>query len=129
LLIGFLFIVIAGVRSRRTSFIWTFCEGLILSVILVPAAEQYHYVLLFPAFLLAAHSPTVPRPLLYVAAILIALPLSYTDKALSAGWWALLAYPRLYGAIFLFVILLFDEDEPPSRKSEVLNIDAFSRAK
>jgi hypothetical protein len=34
--------------------------------------------------------------------LLLAAPLPYTDPALGAGWAALLAYPRVYGAWLLW---------------------------
>ncbi|HXQ33397.1 MAG TPA: glycosyltransferase family 87 protein [Anaerolineales bacterium] len=128
LLITLAFVGIAGWRSRRTSLEWTFCIGLVLSLILVPAAEQHHYVILFPAFLLAIRSPNVSKWLLFIAAALIALPLESMNKVLSSGWWALLAYPRLYGAILLFFILHFNQNDFVSRDSQAINIDALSRA-
>jgi hypothetical protein len=94
-------------------------------VILVPAAEQHHYVLLFPAFLIVAHSPSVSRFPLYMAAGLIAVPLMYTTKELSTGPWTLLAYPRLYGALILFTILHLHEKNSKPGSSEAANIDAF----
>ena len=128
LLITLAFVGIAGWRSRRTSLEWTFCIGLVLSLILVPAAEQHHFVILFPAFLLAVYSPNVSKWLLFTAAALIALPLESMNKDLSSGWWALLAYPRLYGAILLFSILHFNQNDFVSRDSQAINIDAISRA-
>jgi hypothetical protein len=122
------FIVIAGWYSRRTSLEWTFCIGLLLSVILVPVAEQHHYALLFPVFLLAVESPHVPKWYLFVVAGLIVLPLDYMNKDLASGWWALFAYPRLYGAILLFFILHLHQHEFVPRDSRILNIDALSRA-
>ena len=118
---------IASWRSSKTSPTQMFCLGLILSVILVPAAEQHHYVLLLPAIFFAVHSPTTPKPLLYVSAALLALSLDYTAKDFTNGGWALLAYPRLYGAILLFIALCYHEDDILSRDVEAINIDAYSR--
>ena len=129
LLIALEFVGISSWGSQRTSLEWTFCIGLLLSLILVPVAEQHHYVLLFPAFLLAVHSSNVPKWLLFVAAALIVLPLEYMNKNLSSGWWALLAYPRLYGAILLFFILQFHLDNFVTYDSQAINIDALPRAK
>jgi arabinofuranan 3-O-arabinosyltransferase len=119
---------IVGLRARRTSLEWLFCMGLILSVILVPAAEQHHYVLLFPAFLLGLQSRTVPKAPLFAAAALVALSLNYTVQALAYGWWALLAYPRLYGAILLLLALFCYKTDQKSQGSEAAHVDAFSRA-
>ena len=127
LLTGFMFMGTAALHSRRAVLEWTFCVGLLLSVILVPAAEQYHYVLLFPAFLLAVHAPAVPKVPLYISAALIAWPLDYMTKTLASGWWALVAYPRLYGAIILFIILRFHhEDSKLGSSNEATKLDAVA---
>jgi len=129
LLIALTLLGITGIRSKHTTLKWVFSMGLLLSVILVPAAEQHHYILLFPAFLFAARSPLIPRVPLFIAAALIVLPLGYMTEALSSGWWALIAYPRLYGAIILFVLLHFyPKDSRPNIPDEAPNIDAFHRA-
>lgn len=104
-LTGLMLLGVAAKHSRRAALEWTFCVGLVLSVILIPAAEQHHYVLLFPAFLLGIHSIQVPKVPLYISAALVALPLDYMTMALTSGWGALFAYPRLYGAIILFILL------------------------
>lgn len=128
LLIALTLVGLTSIRSRHTTLKWTFSVGLLLSVILVPAAEQHHYILLFPAFLFAARSPLIPRAPLYIAAALIVLPLGYISEALSSGWWALMAYPRLYGAIILFALLhLYQKDSKPSFPHAATNIDAFPR--
>ena len=119
---------IAGWYSRRTSLEWTFCIGLLLSLILVPVAEQHHYAVLFPVFLLAVNSPSVPKWLLFIAAALIASPLEYMNSDLTSGWRALLAYPRLYGAILLFFLLQWHQVDFVSQDSQTINIDALSRA-
>jgi len=111
-LVSISLLAFAGWRARRASPQWTFCTGLLLSVILVPAAEQHHYVLLFPAFLLAVCDPSTPRWSLLLAAALIALPSTYVSTDLSHGWWSLLAYPRLYGAILLFIVLQLYHEIP-----------------
>jgi len=120
-LITFVFMIAAGVASWKASLEWLFCIGLILSLILVPVAEQHHYVLLFPAFLLAFSSPDLPCLLLLIAAALVALPLPFTSPAMSQGWLALLAYPRLYSAVILFSVLLYNHKIFPDHKAESIN--------
>ncbi len=119
---------VASRWSRKSSSLKLFCLGLILSVILVPAAEQHHYVLLLPAAMLAVRSRRVPKVLLSVAVVLIAWPLNYVENTMVQGWGALLAYPRLYGAILLFVALLFHEDDSVVGETKAINIDAYARA-
>ena len=41
-----------------------------------------------------------------IAFALLAVPLPYKDPVLAAGWTALLAYPRLYGAWLLWAWLV-----------------------
>ena len=42
-----------------------------------------------------------PIELLLIGALLI-VPLEYTAERFTTGWWALLAYPRLYAAWLLW---------------------------
>jgi hypothetical protein len=121
---GLMLVGTAAMHSRRAELEWTFCVGLLLSVILIPAAEQYHYVLLFPAFLLAVHNPMIPKVPLYISVVLVTLPLDYMTESLTLGWWALMAYPRLYGAIILFIILYFHREDTklgPSNEANKLH--------
>ena len=104
--------LIAGTHSKHASLEWVFCIGLLLSALLVPAAEQHHYILLFPAFLFVAHAPNLPCVPLFIAVALLAIPLTYSSKELSQGWWSLFAYPRLYGGIILYFLLLIIPNEP-----------------
>ncbi len=95
-------ISIAAIKAPHKPIEWVLCVGLTLSVILVPAAEQHHYVLLFPVLIYLAHTFTPP----YVLAVaLILIPLPYAQPDLAQGWLALLAYPRLYGAVILLALL------------------------
>jgi hypothetical protein len=45
--------------------------------------------------------------ILVVGALLI-VPLEYTAERFTAGWWALLAYPRLYAAWLLWAASIRD---------------------
>lgn len=84
----------------------------LLSVILIPLALDYHYpLLLLPIIILArwaadlpVRQPTRLLALLVLGAgvFLIATNLPYKSPAVSAGWWALLAYPKLYGGLLLW---------------------------
>jgi hypothetical protein len=78
----------------------------IVSLVLTPVTLGTHYaLLLLPLFLLANRlwkRPFSPSSLLFLLAFaLIALDLPYRSPALQAGLWALLAYPKLYGALIL----------------------------
>jgi hypothetical protein len=80
---------------------------LCLVVPLQPAGEQYHYAMLFVVFLLAATSRLVEWRLLIVAALLFAVPAYFLDTARFGAYpAALVAYPRLYGALLLWGLLV-----------------------
>jgi hypothetical protein len=76
---------------------------------LQPLGEEHHYVLLLPVALVAlallAGGLGQRQPLAALAAIagLVALaaPYDYWAEPLRHGWRALLAYPKLYGALLL----------------------------
>jgi hypothetical protein len=73
-----------------------------------PVGEGYHYLLALPSLLVAVwHAWSAGLgwrawAVLLVAALLIGAPLPYTSPHLEAGWPALLAYPRVYGAYLLW---------------------------
>lgn len=85
---------------------------IILSVILNPLALDYHYpLLLLPIVILANWAWLLPVPrhtrllaLLVLGAgiALIAADLPYNSPKVAVGWWALLAYPKLYGGLLLW---------------------------
>ncbi len=80
-----------------------------LCVSLAPIAESYHYLLVLPAVVIAlwwASERRVSRiswALLLLAILLLITPVRlYDSRHFQAGWRALLAYPRLYGAFVLW---------------------------
>ena len=86
-----------------------YAAALVLTVLLSPLAEQYHYVLVFlPFALLCMHGYfTDSRRLglvLLIAALLLATPVRY--KSYSPEWWALLDYPRLAAGWVIFFALI-----------------------
>lgn len=87
--------------------------AIVVGALVLDLAQEYHFaVLLAPAVVALAHLVDAPRrrPLdlvwFVVALVLLAAPLAYEDPALSTGWVALLAYPRLYGAWLLWAWLI-----------------------
>lgn len=82
------------------------CTALIVTN--TPFAEGYHYTLALPALLAAlwwAWHAQASRPMwavLALAGLLISAPLPYKSERVQAGWLALLAYPRVYGAYLLW---------------------------
>jgi hypothetical protein len=69
-----------------------------LSVLTLPAVAEPHFVLMaIPLALLR-----LPVAEFAVVAALLLVPLELTAERFTAGWWALLAYPRLYAAWLLW---------------------------
>jgi uncharacterized membrane protein len=94
----------------------------IASLALSPFTLDYHYVLaLVPLALLAARfhhrSSTTMLVILAVAYALIAADLPYQSPAVRDGGWALLAYPKLYGAVLLWALAVGEGlwGAPPAR--------------
>jgi hypothetical protein len=73
-----------------------------------PFAEGYHYTLLLLPLLVAGWWAWYARQswrawaILALAALLLGAPLPYKAAQVQAGWWALAAYPRVYGAYLLW---------------------------
>ena len=83
-----------------------------VAILASPIAEDYHYVLTLLSFLvggwIALKAPRSTRSvlsLLLVSLLLIGLPLPFNER-LVEGWSALLFYPRVYGAIALWLSLV-----------------------
>lgn len=79
-----------------------------LIVTTAPLAEGYHYTLVLPSLVIAWWWTMRVRPRwwawfwLALATILIGAPFPYEWPRFSTGAWALLAYPRVYGAFLLW---------------------------
>ncbi len=87
-----------------------------LALALSPEAEDYHFVLaLFPLVVAGAVTVRPPWPrrprewaglvVLVAAAVLLAAPWPYNVPGVE-GWGSLLYYPRLWGAVLLFGLLV-----------------------
>ncbi|HZY44404.1 MAG TPA: glycosyltransferase family 87 protein [Anaerolineae bacterium] len=102
-------VIITMRRARHSVLDVAFAAGTTLSVILLPLAEEYHYVLLLlPLAVMMARVLQTPyslRNLIWPTIIifLIGWPLPYTDPELTRGWLSVLAYPRLYGGWLLWL--------------------------
>jgi hypothetical protein len=98
-------------RAPNLSMIHTLGAGITLSMILAPLAEQYHFlILLVPCIVLAAEWPQLSlrsRLLFLLATALLGSPLPFKHPLLNDGWLALFAYPRLYGDLLLWGLLVF----------------------
>ena len=93
---------------RRAPLLLAVSAGLVLTIVLAPIAEQYHYLTAVLALIVAGaewhrlgHRPGLGL-LLLLAGALILLPIPYKDPRLAAGWLALLAYPRLWGGLLVW---------------------------
>ena len=99
-------------RTRTARVDLAFAAALTLGVVLLPFAEEYHYILLVLPFSvalghLAAHpSSRLGLLALAVAFVLLGLPWDYKDPWLNLGWHAVLGYPRLYGGWLLWAWLM-----------------------
>ena len=88
--------MVLAARSNRPE-PWL-AAGAALSVVTLPAVAEPHFVLM-----------AIPLGLLRLSLIetvvigaLLIVPLEWTAERFTSGWWALLAYPRLYAAWLLW---------------------------
>jgi hypothetical protein len=94
LLVGAATIVTIVLATKTTRAEPWIAAGAALSVLSLPAIAEPHFVLMaIPLALL----PLTPLQLAAVAFLLI-VPTELTAEKFTAGWAALLAYPRLYAA-------------------------------
>lgn len=89
-----------------------FAAALIATLVVSPLSLDYHYpMLLLPTAILltwvAREGDRRSWAVLAIAIILIALDLPYRSDALRDGLWAVLAYPKLLGAILLCGLAIF----------------------
>jgi Glycosyltransferase family 87 len=82
------------------------------AIVLAPVAEGYHYLLLLPSLVIAAWwawcGRAGARAWIWLGACALALEAPYRfygARVLGERWLALLAYPRVYGAIGLWLWL------------------------
>jgi hypothetical protein len=88
--------MVLAARARRSE-PWI-AGAAALSVVTLPAVAEPHYVLMAVPLALLRLSLTET---VAVGALLI-VPLEWTAERFVAGWWSLLAYPRLYAAWLLW---------------------------
>ena len=101
----------AALAYRRRHSDLIFAAFAALSLILSPVSLDYHYTIaLLPIALLLSKLQrrmlSWEGLLLIVGALLIAADLPYRSPKLADGAWALLAYPKLYGALLLWGLAL-----------------------
>jgi hypothetical protein len=83
---------------------------LLLSIVSVPFAEEHHFIMALLPLLVISQSVrerqgrqrSIGVGLLGLVGIALLLPLPYEHPRLNVGWWAIFAYPRLYGTWLLW---------------------------
>ncbi|HET7034456.1 MAG TPA: glycosyltransferase family 87 protein [Thermomicrobiaceae bacterium] len=111
---------VVAVVARRADGDLAFAVAVIVGVVASPLSLDYHYVLLFlPAAILlgrtSRNTPNSAWPLLAVlglALILMGADLPIHSPRLRDGWPALLAYPKLYGALLMLTLALWASLRP-----------------
>ncbi len=111
--------IVLSVRSQRLDDESRHARALSIAVFdalvvsLAPIAETYHYLLVLPAVAIAWSWALETRPsigtwvTLAAATLLLMIPQKlYIAPGIQAGWSALLAYPRVYGAVVLWAWLI-----------------------
>ena len=101
--------VISTYRYKKSDL--AFGMFIIVGIILSPASIDYHYILLLiPILILLNWLRKNQSQLLWSvfigSVILIAISLPYTSSKISSGIWSVFAYPKLYGALILWVLSL-----------------------
>ncbi len=103
--------------GRRAAMPLFFAALAPLSVILLPVAEEHHFiVLLIPIFILcgdllkdwpSSRNRRLEWSLFGLGLFLLVAPIPYESFSFRPGWWVFLAYPRLFGGwlIWLAAIL------------------------
>jgi len=101
-------------RLKKENYILFFVLSFALNVVFSPAAEDYHSLFYLPLIFLTGSMLFTERNFrsryIYFYAfglLLLMLPLPFNQLQESAFPVYLLAYPRLYGAIFLLLITIF----------------------
>lgn len=93
----------AGGRARPGTGGLGFALWTCVALLLAPFAEDHHFVLIaLPAVVLWAEAPHL-RALVGLSLVLLLPSWGFDDPELSGGWRALLAYPRVWGTLLLFL--------------------------
>jgi hypothetical protein len=97
--------------SSRGGRALAFAAWATLDLVLSPVSEDYHYVLALAPIGIVLANWLDGRPgraglaILAIAIGLIGAPLPYKAPSLAVGGWAILAYPKLYGALLLWSLV------------------------
>lgn len=116
----FVLIFIAAIvtirRTRDADTERIVAAGLALSLLALPIAEDHAFVLAMPAAFLLLREDHRTGYLLVVAAAFWLVPAQYSWARYTSGWWSVLAYPRLYATVLLWIASLLPnqrDDEAP----------------
>jgi hypothetical protein len=116
-------------REPATAALATLC----LVVPLQPAGEQYHYTLLLGVVLVVLLAPNAWDRRRFWAMMgvvgglmLLVGPPYFLDTAAWSGWpWALLAYPRMYGALLLWAAIVGGNIGAGTYKSPARHVQSY----
>ena len=102
LIVGAATIVTMALARRSARAESWIAAGVTLSVLTLPAVAEPHFVLMaIPLALLRLRLVE-----LAIAGALLIVPLEWTAERFTTGWWAVLAYPRLYAAWLLWAVTI-----------------------
>ena len=109
--LGVLLAISLWYAYRRGASDPVFAAFVLLGLIVSPVSLDYHYVIaLLPIGILLSQFRgqlrSWPGLILITGTLLIAADLPYRVASLTPGAWALLAYPKLYGALLLWGLAL-----------------------
>jgi Glycosyltransferase family 87 len=104
-------------KVPRTAVRFAIAAGICLSLLATPIAEDHQFVVLaIPMFILATDAPELGGWLV-ATVLLLWLPESWTWERFTAGWWALLGYPRLFATWMLWALTI--TAAPNSRQRQI----------
>ena len=111
-LAGVILVIALMLIDRRRDHDLAFAGFSALSLALLPQSLDYHYVLaMFPIVVLLSRLHDRPKSISFVllglATFMIAAALPHNSPRLADGAIAILAYPKLYGALILAGLCLF----------------------
>lgn len=111
---------VALARRNSNARLRAVAASIVLSVLLSPVAEQYHYLMVVPSIAVAIEHVRAGnwrhQVILALALLLLALPIPYRYAPLATWGFGLAAYPRVAGGILLWLTLLWPRERPEADK-------------
>jgi Glycosyltransferase family 87 len=101
--------IITALKNNKSDI--AFGTFIIVGIILSPPSIDYHYMLMLIPILILLNwlikTPSIGLWILFVISyLLIAASLPYISPKITGGHWALFAYPKLFGALGLWLLSL-----------------------